>query len=200
VGVLYGGPRNNTVRTHEDVYLLRDEQVREESGQAVAAGLAGAVEHAQTRVRMSVVSQATGTSGHDAEQVAKQAGLAVDTASQVVAGRLDTAVAACTDFAHSPFTPSGPCAVSFLLCFACPNALATGRHLPRILYLHRALESLRSAVNPASWAADWAEHHTRVTDLVDTHTTEAERAGLRAQLTDRDRDLVDRMLDRRLDS
>jgi hypothetical protein len=200
VGVLYGGPRNNTVRTHEVVYLLRDEQVREGSGQVVAAGLAGAVEHAQTRARMRIVWQAIGTSGHDAEQVAKQTGLAIGTAAQVVAGRLDTAVAACSDFEHSPFTASGPCVVSFLLCFACPNALATGRHLPRILYLHQALESLRCAVNATSWAADWAEHHIRVTDLVDTHTTGAERAGLRAQLTDRDRDLIDRMLDRRLDS
>lgn len=115
-------------------------------------------------------------------------------------GALDTAVAACTDFEHSPFTPSGPCAVSFLLCFACPNAVATGRHLPRIVYLHQALEGLRSAVDTATWTADWAEHHGRIADLVSAHTTEAGRAALRAQLTDHDRGLIDRMLDRRLDS
>lgn len=51
-----------------------------------------------------------------------------------------------------------PCTVSFLLCFACRNAVATGRYLPRIAYLHQALESLRSAVTPAVWAADWATH------------------------------------------
>ncbi len=200
VQVLCGGPRNNTVRTHEDIYLMRDEQVREESADVVAAGLAEAVEHAETRVRMRTVPQATGATAHDTERVARQAGLAHGTAAQVVAGQLDTAVAACTDFAHSPFTPSGPCAVSFLLCFACPNAVATGRHLPRIIYLHEALQALRSAVDTATWMADWAGHHGRVADLVRAHTTEAERAALRAQLTEGDRELIDRMPDRRLDS
>ena len=198
VQVLYGGPRNNTVRTHEDVYLLRDEQVRAQSTEVVAAGLAEAVEHAESRMRM--VLQATGSTAQDAERVAHQAGLAHGTAAQVVAGELDTAVAACTDFEHSPFTPSGPCAVSFLLCFACPNAVATGRHLPRIVYLHEALQALRSAVDSTTWVADWAQHHTRVADLVSAHTTEAERVALRTQLTEGGRDLIDRMLDRRLDS
>ena len=200
VQVLYGRPRNNTVRTHEDVYLLRDKQVRDESTEVVAAGLTEAVQHAESRVRMRTVRQATGATARDAERVAHQAGLAPGTAAQVVAGELDTAVAACTDFEHSPFTPSGPCAVSFLLCFACPNAVATGRHLPRIVYLHQSLEALRSAVDTATWVADWAGHHGRVADLVRTHTTESERAALRAQLTEGDRDLIDRMLDRRLDS
>jgi hypothetical protein len=149
---------------------------------------------------MRMVSRATGVSAADAEQVARQTGITIGTAARVAEGRLDTAVAACTDFEHSPFTASGPCAVSFLLCFACPNALATGRHLPRIIYLHQALEALRSAVDAATWARDWAAHHCRVTDLIRTHTTEAERAGLRAQLTDGDRELIDRMLERRLDS
>lgn len=200
VQVLYGGPRNNTTGTHEDVYLLRDEQVREESTEVVAAGLAEAIEHAETRVRMRIVSQAAGATAHDAERVANQTGIALGTGTQLVGGRLDTAVGACTDFDHSPFTPSGPCAVSFLLCFACPNAVATGRHLPRIVYLHRALQALRSAVDAATWTTDWAEHHDRVADLLNTYTTEPERATLHAQLTEADRDLIDRMLDRRLDS
>ena len=75
-----------------------------------------------------------------------------------------------------------------------------GRHLPRIVYLHQVLEGLRSAVDTATWTADWAEHHGRIADLVSAHTTEAGRAALRAQLTGHDRDLIDRMLDRRLDS
>ncbi|MDT5026508.1 MAG: hypothetical protein QOE61_2934 [Micromonosporaceae bacterium] len=200
IQVLYGGPRNNTVRTHQDVYLLRDEQVREESTDVVAVGLAEAVEHAETRVRMRIVPQARGATAHDAEQVANKTGLAHRMAAQVVQGQLDTAVAACTDFEHSPFTPSGPCAVSFLLCFACPNAVATGRHLPRIVYLHRALEDLRSAVDTGTWAMDWADHHGRVADLVRAHTTDTERVALQAQVTDQDRELIDRMLDRRLDA
>jgi hypothetical protein len=86
------------------------------------------------------------------------------------------------------------------LCFACPNAVATGRHLPRIVYLHRALEDLRSAVDTGTWAMDWADHHGRVADLVRAHTTDTERVALQAQVTDQDRELIDRMLDRRLDA
>lgn len=62
---------------------------------------------------------------------------------------------------HSPFSASGPCAVSFLMCFACPNAVATDRHLPRIVYLHRALESCGPRSARLVWAADWAVHTAR---------------------------------------
>ena len=127
VQVLHGSPRNNTVRTHEDVYMLRDEQVREQSAEVVAAGLAEAVGHAQDRVRMRMVSQATGSTADDAEQVAHQAGLAHDTAAQVALGALDTAVAACTDFEHSPFTPRDRAR-----CRSCPS-LAIGRLGPQRL-------------------------------------------------------------------
>lgn len=51
------------------------------------------------------------------------------------------------------------------------NAVATGRDLPRIAYLHQALESRRSAVTPAVWAADWATHHARIGDFLTTYTT-----------------------------
>jgi hypothetical protein len=126
-------------------------------------------------------------------------GSPLSTAARVAAGLLDTAVGACTDFEHSPFTPSGPCAVSFLLCFACPNALATDRHLPRIVYLHDAMTGLRSAVDPAVWLSDWAGHYSRVTDLLHSHTSSAERPALRGRVSPTDRDLVDAMLARRLD-
>jgi uncharacterized membrane protein len=89
--------------------------------------------------------------------------------------------------------------VSFLLCFACSNALATGRHLPRIAYLHQALGAVRSAVDAATWQADWAGHHARVGDLLGQHTSEQGRPVLLARLAERDRELIDRMLERRLD-
>ncbi|MFF8586532.1 hypothetical protein [Streptomyces althioticus] len=200
VQVIHGGPRNNTPRVHRDDYLMRDARVREDAADVVADGLADAVARARADLRIQVVSPATGCDEHDADQVAKETGIDLETAADVVSGRLDTAVAACTDFEHSPFTPAGPCAVSFLLCFACPNALATGRHLPRILYLFEALEALRSAVPAPVWNADWSDHHERVKDLRRQYTTEAGRPALLAQLADRDKELVDRMLERRLDS
>lgn len=200
VQALGGGPRNNTEAVHRDVYVMRDENVRDEAADVVADGLADAVAQAKATVRMRVVGQATGRGEHDAQQIAKQTGLDEHTAAAVATGRLDTAVASCTDFEHSPFTSAGPCTASFLLCFACPNALATGRHLPRIAYLHQGLEALRSAVSAKVWKTDWAEHHARVEDLLDRHATPSARPGLLAELTDRDKDLVDRMLERRLDA
>jgi uncharacterized membrane protein len=92
-----------------------------------------------------------------------------------------------------------PCAVSFLLCFACRNAVATGRDLPRIAYLHQALESLRSAVTPAVWAADWATHHARIGDFLTTYTTTDARPQLVAAVADSERELIHAMLERRLD-
>ncbi|WP_371588078.1 hypothetical protein [Streptomyces virginiae] len=191
---IYGRPRNNTQRTHDDVYLMRNPDIREASADVVAAGLHAAVDHAYAQVGMRVVA-----SSPDAEAVASASGLTPAVAFDILGGRLDTPVAACTDFEHSPFTPSGPCAVSFLMCFACPNAVATSRHLPRIIYLHQALAAVRTTVTPEIWAADWAEHFARVSALVEEHTTEHSRRRFLAELTDDDHALIDRMMERRLD-
>ena len=115
-----------------------------------------------------------------------------------MSGQWDTALASCTDYEHSPFTPAGPCAVSFLLCLACPNAVATARHLPRLVHLHDALEQLRGSVPGSVWDLDWAPHWSRLTDLLDRHTTIDERSNARRQLTDTDRAIIDAVLTRRL--
>ncbi|MDO0930428.1 hypothetical protein QQY66_01455 [Streptomyces sp. DG2A-72] len=193
VQALSGGPRQNTPGVHDSVYLMKDEQVRAASTRVVAEGLEAAVQDAERRTRMR---RATGT---DIGVRQDELGLSAHDASQLAAGRLDTATAACTDFEHSPFSASGPCAVSFLMCFACPNAVATERHLPRIVYVHQVLESLRSTVSAAVWAADWAAHHARVEDFVRAHTTPASFSRSHAELTDGDRAAVNRMLDRRLE-
>ncbi|MFF0626736.1 hypothetical protein [Streptomyces sp. NPDC004296] len=198
--VHHGGPRNNTRATHEADYLMRDETVREDSREAVEAGLSQAVSQAYEQVQMRMAGSLTGDAEHDAEQLAKEADLDADTARQVVTGHLKTPAASCTDYEHSPFTTAGPCAASFLLCFACPNSIATSADLPRILYLHQAINGLRSAVAPPVWAADWAGHHARITDFLTTHTTEENWPSVLATLTDEDKNLIDQTLDRRLDA
>jgi hypothetical protein len=51
----------------------------------------------------------------------------------------------CLDFTNSPLGPPGqPCTASFLDCLACSNAVATRRQLPRLAWLHRALDALRA--------------------------------------------------------
>jgi len=196
---LFGGPRQNTQQTHEDVYLLRNEQVLAESAEVIAQGLQDAADHAAAQVRMRLLRASANPDPAEVAALADQAGVPLERMRELVAGQQDTVAGACVDFEHSPFTPSGPCSASFLLCFACPNALAMPRHLPRIIYLHEALTALQSAVSPAAWATDWAAHHARVNDLLAAHTTEAERHALRGDLADRDRALIDQMLQRRLD-
>jgi hypothetical protein len=196
---LFGGPRQNTQRTHEDVYLLRNAVVRAESADVIAAGLHGAVDHASASVRMRLLRASPDPDEQEIAALAEQSGMPVDRVRELVRGDLDTATGACRDFQHSPFTPAGPCSVSFLLCFACDNALATSRHLPRLIYLHDCLTALRSAAGAAAWAADWAAHYSRISDLLSTHATDTERTALRGRLTDRDRELIDQLLARRFD-
>lgn len=199
VQVIHGGPRNNTETVHRDVYLMQDQGVRDDAADIVAEALSAAVAQARAQVQMRVIVEDDGSGDPDAQEIAERAGIGTETAQGVVSGLLDTPVAACTDFEHSPFTASGPCSVSFLLCFACPNALATGRHLPRIIYLHQALEAQRSVASASAWLQDWAGHHARVADLLDKHCPADARPALLATLSDHDRNLVDRMLERRLD-
>uniref|UniRef100_A0AAU1UM60 Uncharacterized protein n=1 Tax=Streptomyces sp. NBC_00119 TaxID=2975659 RepID=A0AAU1UM60_9ACTN len=72
-------------------------------------------------------------------------------------------------------------------------------HLPRIVYLFQSLQALRSAVPAAVWTADWETHHRRVGDLLDQHTDPGQHPALLAKLTGKERDLIDRLLERRLD-
>ncbi|MGW0868989.1 hypothetical protein ACWD3Z_00720 [Streptomyces sp. NPDC002740] len=196
----HGRARNNTQATHERDYQLLDEGVRDASRGAVELGLAQALASARQTVAMRLVDQVDGDTEADAELVAKEAEVDIEVARRIVTGRLRTPVASCVDFLNSDHSAAGtPCAVSFLLCFACRNAVATGRDLPRIAYLHQALDSLRSAVTPAVWAADWATHHARIGDFLTTYTTTDSRPRLVAAASEPDRELIHAMLERRLD-
>ncbi|MFD8565150.1 hypothetical protein ACFV1N_48470 [Streptosporangium canum] len=196
----HGRARNNNQTTHERDYQLLDKEVRDASRGAVELGLAQALASARQTVAMRLVDRVDGDTEEAAEFVAKEAEVDIEVARRIVSGRLRTPVASCADFLNSDHGAAGtPCAVSFLLCFACRNAVATGRDLPRIAYLHQALESLRSAVTPAVWAADWAAHHARIGDFLTTYTTTDSRPRLAAAADESDRELIHAMLERRLD-
>jgi hypothetical protein len=187
-------PAQNTERTHDDVYVLRDPQTREEVQDTITQGLTDAVDHAHAIVKMRMVL------GEDAGELIE---LSDDpaVAKAIAAGEYDTATAACSDMTHSPYTPPGlPCAASFLLCLGCGNAVATRRHLPRLAYLHRTLNDLRAVVEAAVWDHDWREHFQRLDSLRRAHTTGAEWAAAAAAATATERDLIDRMLARKLEA
>lgn len=178
----------NSDTVSEDVYRRPDALTAHLLQDVILDGQADAVAHAEQTLRMRYTS--------DLQELR----LAASTVKSVAEGSLDTAVGACLDFTHSPFTPDGQaCTASFLMCLACPNAVATPAHLPRLLVLGDALDNLAS-VNPARFDRLYSEHHQRLHHLLSTCATEADRTAARHATTENDRALVERLLRRDLDA
>ncbi len=187
-------PAQNTDETHQSVYVRRDPAAQREAQEVAAQGLANAVEHARTVMKMRMLLDAGADELTDYVDDAEKAQALVD-------GVLDTATGACLDFRNSPFAePGEPCTASFLNCLACRNAVATRRHLPRLAYLHHALNALRATLDPAVWDQDWREHFLRLTSLLEDNTSPPEREAALRAASDADRDLIDRMLHREYDA
>jgi hypothetical protein len=181
-------PAQNTARTHEQVYVLRDPTTRPEAEQVTAQGLTGAVGHAREVMQMRMLLDA------GADQLTDYTG-SPQQAQALADGSLDTATGACLDFTHGPFSPPGqPCTASFLDCLACRNAVATRRHLPRLAWLHRALDELRGTLDAAVWAQDWRTHFLRLASLLEDNTTAAERDAAAGSVGDADRELIGQLL------
>jgi hypothetical protein len=168
-------PAQNTRETHEDVYLRNDSAAPEQAHQAVAAGLTDAVARAEDFVKMRILPD---------EQVD----------DEVRSGRSDTAIAACTDYERHPDTGT-PCTDSFLACLGCVNAIATPRHLSRLVLTYAGLVELSSTISSDEWARRWETHYLRLCSLLKRHTTEAERTAATKSATEHDRNLVTRLLD-----
>lgn len=193
--LIHKQPAQNSPETHDSVYVLPDPAARPEAQKTIAAGLADALDHARAIVKMRMV---LGDNANELIEFSDDPELA----KAIRDGDLDTATAACTDFFHSPFTdePGQPCTASFLWCLLCENAIATRRHLPRLVYLHRALNELRGTLERAVWDHDWREHFLRLHHLLAEHTTSAEQAAAILLIADTDRQLIDRLLHRGLDA
>jgi hypothetical protein len=184
----------NSESTHEDVYALGDPQVLGEVQDTIAQGLNDAVDHARAIVKMRVLL------GEDADELIELSD-DPDLARAIAEGEHDTPTAACTCFTSGPFTDPGlPCTASFLLCLACPNAVATRRHLPRLAYLQRMLDDLRAVLDETVWEHDWREHYLRLVALRKAHVPDALWLQEAAKITVAERSLIDRMLKRKLEA
>ncbi|EWM19198.1 hypothetical protein KUTG_09502 [Kutzneria sp. 744] len=186
-------PAHNSQETHDTVYMLPDPATREQAKHTIAEGLTDALEHARTITAMKMLL------GEDADVLIELSDHP-DLAQAILDGKHDTATSACTDFDNSPITGPGPCTASFLWCLACKNAIATRRHLPRLVYLHHCLESLRATVAAEVWELDWREHHLRLSSLLTRHTTGAQQQEAVRTISGSDRDLIDRLLRRGFDA
>lgn len=136
------------------------------------------------------------------EPVAAKLGVSVPTLTLILAGQLDTPTCSCADFHASPFADAAgdPCPASFLACLACPNAVITPAHLPRLVTLRDALDNVATLVHESRWKLSYAEHYDRLTTVLRDNATNAEIAAARQSATDADRTLVEQLLSRSLDA
>ncbi|HWI43592.1 MAG TPA: hypothetical protein VNS81_08210 [Nocardioides sp.] len=136
------GPAQNTQREHEITYAGASPEVRAELQEVAAAGLQRQIERAEETLQMRLAAED-------------------EVGTEVANGSKDTGTAACRDINRNPETGE-PCRASFLACLACPNAIATPRHLPRLTALHKALDDLRCNARDQVWRP-WNEHYMRLT-------------------------------------
>ncbi|MFD1369216.1 hypothetical protein [Actinoplanes sichuanensis] len=180
------GPQGHTEATNANVYRLKDKQVRAESQPVFEQGLREALAHAEATVLKTAARAATSD-------------LDPETAQKIDDGVLDTPVGSCKDVEHSPLNKGQRCNASFLMCFSCSNAVVVPRQLPRIVYLHHRLDTLRRSLGDSPAWERWMPHWLRITDLLDRHFTDAERAAAFGKATPVDTTLIDAMLNKRYD-
>jgi hypothetical protein len=191
----------HTERVLVSEYLLRDRGNISEYRQVVADVLAEQERNARE------FGLARTLSGGDIElarrdpaAAAEQLGIDVPTLHRLLDGRLDTALAACVDEHHGPYSPSGtPCRASFLLCLSCPNARATPAHLPVQALAHHKILALRPAMPPARWARRFGLAEAQLRHLLGEFSP-ARVSDALASAGPADADMIDRLLSGQLDA
>ncbi|MEB3065043.1 hypothetical protein [[Mycobacterium] zoologicum] len=201
--VLNQHARQNSESVSEDTYRSPDPTTAEGAAETIIDGQADAVAHAKATVAIRSLTAAEVTAAReDPEAVATQLGIPVPTLKLLLAGNLDTAITACTDFLNSPFaaTAGEPCPASFFACFTCTNAVITPEHLPRLVTLLDALDNVATLVSPARWESDYQDHYARLQAILDQNATKAEIDDARRHASDVDREVVTALLGRNLDA
>jgi len=117
----------------------------------------------------------------------------------LVARDADTVLTACSDNLHSPHSTEGqPCKASFLKCLDCPCARALPHHLPIQVAARDLLQHKQNEMTALRWAQRLAYPFSQLEDLLDRAGAAAVQ-NARQQVTDTDRALVARLLNRELD-
>lgn len=177
----------NTDAVSEDVYRRPDASTAALVEDVILGAQADAIAHATATVRMRYA------------RTVQELDLSPRVAQDVTAGRLNTATGACTDYEHSPFGIAGSaCTVSFLLCLACPNAITTPAHLPRLVALRDCFANFATA-HPSRFLKLYTPHSQRLEHLLST-IRPADLRAAEAAVTDDDRSTIDRLMRREFDA
>lgn len=192
----------NSDRVSEAIYRRPDEQTKKIARGVILQGQMDALADAKAVVAVRAVGQNEISQAQlDPKPLAKKLNVSVARVKQLLNGEMDTVVTACADITKSPFGENGEvCPASFLRCLECKNAVATPRHLPRLVLLHEAISALASAVSEAVWIADYKAIHEQLSSLLTNYSTPAERSEARSHATEADREAIRQLLDRRYDT
>lgn len=170
-------PTQHSQDTHDGAYVLPDPRTHAAAQPAITDGVTDAIELARASFKAQISRADTEASK-------------------------DTATTSCSDYTHSPFGEQGlPCRASFLLCTACPNAVITSRHLPRLAYLLQVLEELKAVLASEVWNQDWCEPYLRLWDLRQAPDfTEHEWNEALLDVSAQDREVIDQLVKKGFDA
>ncbi|KUN34959.1 hypothetical protein AQJ27_48925 [Streptomyces olivochromogenes] len=193
-------PVAQTRRTMNDYYLKRSPAVQRESRTVVGDALRSEVAKARVRRQIPVITpELVDKARTNLAAAAADLGLAPETLRRLIDGESDTAATACIDHLAGPDTePGQPCTASFLACLGCENARALPHQLPVQLAVHDHLVALRPHMDAALWRVRFEQPLDQLCDVL-AHYNDAEHAEARTRLTDQDRQLVDALVDGRMD-
>lgn len=196
---LYQRPVAHTEKT-ASTYMVRNRGNADEYRKVVAQALNDEADKARTRGRISTLTaEDLERAQVDPGKVAAELGLKEQTLKRMIAGELDTVMAACTDNLGGSHGPQGePCQASFMLCLGCECARALPRHLPVQVLVHDRLSERREQIDALRWARRFAAPHAQLADLLAQHDATAVDDA-RSNATQADHTLVGRFLNRELD-
>ncbi|MFF5488576.1 hypothetical protein [Streptomyces virginiae] len=150
-GHLPSASRTNTPDVSFLHYLRSDPRIRNWADRVLTEALADAEASAHA-FRGRILDEWAATEvRRDPQATATALGTTAENLMRATAGELDTLVASCLDFEHSPHSAGGLCDVSFLTCLRCPNALVAERHLPKLFALLNWLQDELDARSIEDW-------------------------------------------------
>ena len=191
----------NTDTVSETIYRRPEKQTKDLAAEVILQGQADAIADAKAVIAIQVLSSdSVDEALTNPEALSEELGISVSRIRQLLSGKFDTAVSACTDIKNSPFSEAGSvCTASFLQCFSCRNAIATPKHLSRIVILYDAIAEVASVVDQSVWNIDYKAVYHQIDVLLQSSTTSAERENYRKNVSDKDRKMIRDLLSRRFD-
>lgn len=192
----------NSDSVSEQVYRTPDPKTHEFAISRIIQGQADAIKDAAGLLAIrSITQEELLQARKNPSNLAKKLDIPIARVTQLLAGALDTATAACTGFHDSPYSEKGaPCPASFLVCLGCKNAISTPDHLPRLVVLHDALLEIAAAVDKLVWDNDYREPFSRLKSLLSQNATDVEIVQARGRATKVDYDRLAMLLNRKLDA